>query len=247
MTSDPALEVVSVSKSYGRLPVLRDVSFSLPIGSCVGLIGPNGSGKTTLTEVISRFQDPDHGDVLFMGKRITDLSASAVARLGMRRVFQSSRYSMHLTARENLELGVPIPSWRTLLARRVSVPAALAKLFSDLGVPPNDHVRMSSLTLFQRRCIELIRAMLGDPKLVLLDEPTAGFTQSERRRFCALLAAWRTPSVAVLMIEHDFATIRSVCGRALVMNSGRIVADDSPDLLAASQLVRRIYLGSHAA
>jgi branched-chain amino acid transport system ATP-binding protein len=244
------LEARGLRKSFGALEATRDVSLALPEGARHAVVGPNGSGKTTLFNLLTGELRPDAGRVLLGGRDITGLSPDARARAGLTRSFQKNNLFAELTVHENLALAVGIGEragtvfWRRfermpgLLARAEALAERL-RLAEVLDSP------VRTLPYGTQRQLEVGLALAVEPKVLLLDEPTAGMSAEETRAMTALIAALPR-EIAVLVIEHDMEVVFEIAERVTVLDYGRILAEGTPQEVRATDAVRRRYLGERA-
>jgi branched-chain amino acid transport system permease protein len=239
------LVVESASVKFGSLQALSDVTITVPNGRIVGVIGPNGAGKSTLMGVIGGQLAPTGGTVRLFGRDVTSAKPSARARAGLRRTFQSLELFDDMTVRENVLVGLqktPVrPPWHLSsreTARRVS------SLLDALRLAPYEYMETRSLSAPIRRWVSYGRAIIGEPRCLLLDEPAAGLAEGERR---ALAARIRTDAdsneIAVVVVEHDMGFVRNLCDYIYVLNAGAIIAYGNFDEIAANPVVREAYLG----
>lgn len=235
------LELKSVNMHFGPLHVTRDVSFSVTQGERVALIGPNGAGKTTLVNIISGALRHSSGQVLYEGEDVADLSTPQRARKGLVRTFQISRLFLGLTVEENIRVAALHRHQGRKVARSVvdgEVHAGLEKL----GLKHLSHKVVDSLSLGERRLVELSLALTMEPRLLLLDEPAAGIPHGESRH--VLQAVNELPSdLAVMLIEHDMDLVFSWARRIIVLSGGAVIKDGAPDAIAQDEHVQRIYFG----
>ena len=220
-------------------------------GEAVGLVGPNGAGKTTLFDCLNGVQRPDGGEVVFDGRRIDGLPIYERARLGIGRTFQRVELFAGMSAREHLLVAERVHRgdgrlWRDLLGRgranqRVD---AVEELLATLGLAEVADAPIESLSLGQGRLVELGRALVQSPKLLLLDEPSSGLDTGETAEVAEVLLRLRaTRSTAVLLVEHDLELVRKVTERAYVLDFGKLIAEGPVDDVLADQAVRRAYIG----
>lgn len=233
------LAVRGVSKSFGGVSANSDISFEVAAGTVTALIGPNGAGKTTLFNAMTGFGPPDSGSVVFDGSEVHRLAPHRVARLGMVRTFQSIRMLGELTVYESLLVARPRTS-KGVGPRRKLAAEVLDRL--DL-VGVADRV-CQGLPLLAQRKVEVARALMCEPKLVLLDEPTAGATIAEREQLAVLIAELRAAGTTVVVIEHNVPFVMQVSDQIVVLNFGAVVASGTPAEIAVDPIVQEIYLGS---
>lgn len=246
----PILEARHLRKSFGAVEATRDLSFRLPKGGRYAIVGPNGSGKTTLFDLLSGFVRPDQGRVLLDGSDITGLGIDARVRAGLARSFQKNNLFPELTVRDNLALAAAIAArrgpvfWRRFdalpgLNDRVLDLAARLRLESVL------ERRTDALPYGTQRQLELGLALAVAPKVLLLDEPTAGMSADETRAMTALIAGLPR-TVAIIVIEHDMDVVFEIADRIIVLDYGSVLVEGPPDEIRGSDLVRRRYLGERA-
>ena len=236
------LEVERVSRSFGGVAALADVSLAVGAGETVGLIGPNGSGKTTLLNVITGLSPAEGGRVRFDGRDVTSLRPDRVAALGLARTFQTPRILHRMTVLENLSaaLFAGAPKVRRLgKAGR----GRLHGLLEECGLGPRADELASKLTLPEQRRLELVRALVADPKLVLLDEPAGGMTPAETDGMARLIAEVAAKGRACIVIEHKIDMISSLCERICVLDFGRVIADGTTRAVLEDEAVLDAYLG----
>ncbi|MFN2461108.1 MAG: ABC transporter ATP-binding protein [Candidatus Velthaea sp.] len=228
----------AVSVNFGGVRALQNASLSVPRGRVVGLIGPNGAGKTTLINATTGFVTLAHGSIALDGERIDRRPPHTVARAGIARTYQNIRLFGTLDVFANLAAGAyarPGPlranSARALLARAGIEHVAL-------------EARASSLPYGDQRRLEIARALAGEPKIVMLDEPAAGMNRTETTRLVATIAGIAASGVGVLLIEHDMTLVRAACDAVVVLNFGEVIARGTPAEIAADPLVVEAYLGS---
>lgn len=243
----PALVVDGLTKAFGALVAVRDVSLAVNPGERRAIIGTNGAGKTTLFNLIAGDFRPTHGSLRVFGESIAQVPAYRRTRLGISRTYQTSRVLNGLTVLENLYLAV-----RGVQPYRFSIrwPKASdehrvrsVELAGRVGLEARVNVMASELSHGEQRQLEIGMALAGRPKLLLLDEPAAGLSPVERPKLTEMLR--RLPAeVTVVLIEHDMDVALQVADRVAVMHDGALVFEGSPRDTAASPLVQSLYLGS---
>lgn len=231
----PALEVQGISRSFGGLRAVDDLSFHVGEGEIVGLLGPNGSGKTTALHLISGALRPDRGSIRFHGCELAGMSPHRRARAGIARTFQLVRVFQTMTVRENVQAG--------LMFGRGDHRADPIPLLARVGLAAHVERHAQELTYIDQKRLELARALALEPKLLLLDEWLAGLNPSELGEAVTLIRVLRGTGVTVLMVEHVMDAIRSLCDRCIVMNSGTRIAEGTPREVLADRRVIQAYLG----
>jgi len=240
MSPDMILQVKGVSKRFGGLQALTDVTFDLPEGQILGLIGPNGAGKTTLFNVINGVYPPTQGQVFFRGEDVTRLPSYEVARRGLARAHQVVRPLAELTVRENVMVGACFG--REHQGLRVAAQLADEAL-TQVGLIDRADLPAGSLTVAMKKRLEMGRALAAKPYLILLDEVLAGLNPSEIASMMETVRAIRDQGVTILMIEHVMQAIMSISDRILVLDYGMLIATGSPEEVANNPQVIEAYLG----
>ena len=232
------LEIDGLSKRFGGLQAVKDLSFTVGEGEVVGLIGPNGAGKTTVFGLVSGFIRPDDGDVRLRGASIVGAPPHQICARGMARTFQIVRPFPRLTVLRNVVVGA--------LARHHRAADAEARaraVLEEVGLASKAQQPASALTLAERKRLELARALATEPTLLLLDEVMAGLNATETERIVALVRAINARGVAVLLIEHVMRAAMSLSQRLVVINYGERIAEGPPHAIASDPRVIEAYLG----
>jgi branched-chain amino acid transport system ATP-binding protein len=249
----PLLLLERVSKSFGGIAAVSDVSFSVEKGEVLGLIGPNGAGKTTLFNLITSIFPPSGGRILFRGESIEGKKPHAVTGRGICRTFQNIRLFPQMTARENVMVGRHARSragiWGGVLRTRSqrseeeAIREKTCELLGFAGIAGSEDTPAGKLPYGHQRRLEIARALAAEPELLLLDEPAAGMNESETRDIHRLILAIRAIGVTVLLIEHDMSLVMNVCDRLVVLNFGRKIAEGAPEEIRVHPEVVEAYLG----
>ena len=234
----PLMRLTGISRSFGGLKAVQNVSLAVPKGSLTALIGPNGAGKTTLFALMSGFLKPDAGKVEFAGRDITGQAPHANARLGLARTFQIVQPFAQQTVRENIAVGAHLhePRRGAALARAEGV-AARVGLTALLDKPAAD------LTVAGRKRLELARALATQPHLLLLDEVLAGLNPQEISEMIPVVRCIAQSGVTVLLIEHVMQAVMNLAEHVWVLAQGQLIAEGTPSNIASNDAVIEAYLG----
>ena len=243
MTKKILLEASGVKMQFGGLRALDGIDFTIFENEIVGVIGPNGAGKTTLFNVLTGVLHPTSGSVKFEGKEIVGLSSDKIARMGISRTYQKVRPFPRLTALENVL--VPILNRTTLPVDSMNQAEDIAVgLLRRVGILEHANTEARSLNLFHRKKIELARALGSSARLVLLDEVMAGLTAVESEAAVELLRNLRIEyKFTIVCVEHLMRIIMNLSERIIVLEHGRVIAEGSPQSVAANERVQVAYLG----
>lgn len=239
------LKVTSLSKRFGGLRATDDVSFTISRGEVVALVGPNGSGKTTLLNLISGAFPVSGGTITLEGRDIAGLSAPRVARAGVARTFQLVRVMADMTVLENVALG----TMRSRIAGGMAAHVAAAEAaLRGVGMTDGWDRRTGSITYLDQKRVELARALVSKPTLLLLDEWLAGLNPTELAEGIDLIRSIAESGVTIILIEHVMSAVHALASRCIVMNAGKVIADAAPQVALADPAVVAAYLGdAHAA
>ena len=242
------LAVDRLAKSFGGVEAVRDVSFTIASGEIVAMIGPNGAGKTTCFNLVGGQLAPDSGAVSLLGRRIDGLPPRAIARAGIARTFQVAATFASMSVRENVQMALIAHA-----GEQRSIASRAADLHIDEAEALLDRVGMinlaaqgcATLAYGDAKRIELALALANAPKLLLMDEPTAGMSARARSRLMQLAAELaRRDRIAVLFTEHDMDVVFGHADRVIVLDRGRVIAEGAPDAIRADPHVRAVYLGT---
>jgi branched-chain amino acid transport system ATP-binding protein len=246
-----ALELQGVSKRFGGLQALNEISLTAEPGGVLGLIGPNGAGKSTLVACITGVLRIDAGTIRFQGGDIQGLPPHRRARRGIGRTFQKVRLADQLTVYENVAAGLAgewfahatgwLSVFRPLSAQAVA--DAVNRTLERVGLADVSGTVVKSLPFGRRHFVEIARAIVAEPKLLLLDEPATGLTESERERLSALVRDIAAGGCAIVLIEHDLELVGRLCDRVTVINQGHHVFTGTPTAAQSDPEVVRAYLG----
>jgi len=253
----PALEAIGLTKSFGGVRAVNDVSFAVPEGSLTALIGPNGAGKTTLFNLVTRLYEPDAGEVRYHGRPLAGLAPAEIAALGLVRTFQAARIFPGMTALENVLAGahlhVRARPWRQMLwlpaARREERELGRrAEALLDLaGLAAFRDAAATDLPMGAQKLLEVIRALMARPRVVLLDEPAAGLNDAETAELASLLRAVRDSGITVAVVEHNMSLVMGVADQVIVLDLGAVIASGTPGEIQRNPRVIEAYVGQGTA
>ncbi|MCV9938359.1 ABC transporter ATP-binding protein [Boseaceae bacterium BT-24-1] len=247
------LEIAGLNKRFGGLRAVDRCDLLVREGSITGLIGPNGAGKTTLFSIISGFIKPDSGQILFGGQRIDSLSAYQVAQRGLRRTFQIPRELREMSVLENLMLvpggqfgdrilSVLLPGARVGQEERANE-AAAREVLEMVGLAEKADIGAARLSGGQKKLLELARCLMSRPRLMLLDEPTAGVNPTLIRHLMKVMQKVHASGITLLIIEHNMNVIMELCERVVVLDRGHVIAAGAPAEIQRNRQVLDAYLG----
>ncbi|OZG26141.1 hypothetical protein BH683_025345 [Williamsia sp. 1138] len=244
-----ALEIANLTRRFGGVVAVNDVTFDVPQGSIVGVIGPNGAGKTTLLNLITGFIKPTSGTVKIAGHDLTGARPHTVARSGVARTYQNLLLLEDETVYENVRIGRHLPARNTSLslsARRAHAAREreiIEGLLEELELSRLSSTPVVGLPYGVRRRVEIARALATEPSTLILDEPTAGMTGDESKDIGAIITALRDRGSTVLLVEHNVRLVTDICEEVLVLNWGELIGRDSADRVWELDAVKTAYLG----
>ncbi|MDN4172157.1 ABC transporter ATP-binding protein [Nocardioides sp. SOB77] len=240
--SETVLETTGVVVRFGGNTAVDDVGIDIRAAGVTGLIGPNGAGKTTLYNCITGMQRPDAGRVVFDGQDVTGLAPGARARRGMARTFQRLELFLSLSVRDNLRVAGDIVRANT--RRKLDVEAETDRVLELTGLTDVAHLDVSDIPTGRARVVEVARALMTRPRLLLLDEPASGQTEQETEKFAAMLRALADDGLAICLVEHDLPLVMGLCSRIHVLDHGVLIASGTPAEVQASPAVIEAYIGA---
>lgn len=238
-TAPGAVEIVGITQRFGGLIAVNDVHVSIPAGQIHGIIGPNGAGKTTLLNIISGLQPPTKGRVCVGQQDVTGWPGHRlVSQARLVRTFQTVRLFSSMSVRENVEIAA-----RTVHKSK-EARAKAAEVLEQLGLTEHASDDATVLSYGLQRRVELARAMVASPAVVLLDEPAAGLSPSERQDLAQILRGMRQQGITVVLVEHHMDLVHAVCESCTVLDFGAVISHGSPDEVTRDERVLEAYLGS---
>lgn len=254
MSSDVLLELQSVSRHFGGLAALENVNLTVNRGQIVGLIGPNGAGKTTTINNITGLDHPTSGTIHFDGHPIHKAEPHIITMLGIARTYQNIRLFNEMSTYDNLLIGQHKRGAANLLESIFMLPRHFSQekemesramnLLERFNLSQVTQVKASNLPYGDQRRLEIARALATNPKLILLDEPTAGMNPTETKLVGEQILKLRDEGITVLVIEHDMSLIHQVCDEVYVLNFGQIISQGTPDEIRQNRVVIEAYLGT---
>jgi branched-chain amino acid transport system ATP-binding protein len=248
-----ALECRAVSRTFGGVHAVQDVSFTVPAGSLCALIGPNGAGKTTLFNMATNLFPPTSGEILFFGHRSAGRAPHQIAADGVIRTFQTARVFPGMTTLENVLAGAHLHVRSGALAQMLWTRGARGEerrlaakadaLLAMVGLRDARERATADLAVGAQKLVEVVRALMASPKLLLLDEPAAGLNDRETAELAALLRAIRDAGTTILVVEHNMSLVMGVADEVFVLDAGRLIAGGPPQAIQRDRAVIEAYLG----
>jgi branched-chain amino acid transport system ATP-binding protein len=253
MNRQDALTVSAVTKSFGGVHAVSDVSFNVRAGSLTALIGPNGAGKSTMFNLFTNLYIADSGTIEYFGQNLAGMRSDKIARLGLIRTFQTARVFAGMTVLENILAGAHIGVHANLWEEALRLPRATseertvrekaAHLVDVLGLSAVKNNSAISLPLGLQKLLEIARALMAGPKTLLLDEPAAGLNDTETLRLAELLVAINAAGVTMVVVEHNMSLVMSISQDIVVLDAGRVIARGTPAAVQADERVIEAYVG----
>ncbi len=230
------LEAKNITKKFGGIVALNDLSLCVARNTITGLIGPNGSGKTTFINLVTGFYETNHGKLFFNGKRINGRKPHEIPRLGIGRTFQETRVFRKMTVIENVLVASPYGTSRQSMekARELLEFVELYDLKSEYS---------GNLSYGQQKLLALVRVLMLDPQLILLDEPTAGINPVLIEKLLKYFSMLRDQGKTLIMVEHNISVINGICEKAIVLDHGQKIAEGTPEEIQRNKIVKDVYLG----
>ncbi len=252
MSPELAVEAIGIARSFGGVHAIEDVSLAIPVGEIRGVIGPNGAGKTTLLNVLTGLMEPTRGQIRCFGEDVTSWAAHRIARkAGIVRTFQTVRLFPTMNVFENILVAAdaqePVPEERLLGRRRRARGSAFertSRVIADLGLEEIRDRRVDQLSYGLRRTIEMARAFVMQPRVLLLDEPAAGLNDAERSGLGSLLLDARGRGITIVLVEHQMDLVSRVCDMLTVLDFGKVICEGPPKQVVEDDRVLEAYLGA---
>lgn len=248
------LQVENLTKTFGGLMAVNEVSFDVGHGTIVGLIGPNGAGKTTVFNLITGNYQPNTGSIIFDGTNLVGLPTHAIVERGIARTFQTIRLFQNMTVLENVLAGCHCRMRCGALAAMLRTPAqrkeeayALSQAMAELkfvGLQHELNNKAKNLSYGNQRLLEIARALASKPKLIVLDEPAGGMNELETQDLIRLIREIQNKGITVLLIEHDMTLVMRICSSLIVLEHGATIAAGTPEEIQANPRVIEAYLGA---
>jgi branched-chain amino acid transport system ATP-binding protein len=245
------LEIKNITKQFGGLTALDDVSFQVEEGEIRGLIGPNGAGKSTMFKNIAGFQTPTKGNITYKGQNIEGKKSHAIAEMGIVRTFQETTLFQELSVFDNVLVGSHMRARTDVFsavlgldrAKQEAASARVTDVLQFMGLTEQKDKLASDLPLGLQRALGLSIALVSEPKLLLMDEPFAGMNPEETNHMMDLTRKVHESGVTIILVEHDMKAVMGLCGYLTVLNFGQILAQGTPDDVRNNERVIEAYLG----
>ena len=245
------LEIQNVTKQFGGLTALNDVSFEVKEGEIRGLIGPNGAGKSTMFKNIAGFYAPTKGQIIYQGKNIAGIKPSRIAEMGIVRTFQETTLFQELTVFENALVGCHMKARSNLFSAMLGLDRAkqqaaeekVSEVLDFMGLSDRKDQLASELPLGSQRALAISIALVSEPKLMLMDEPFAGMNPEETNHMMGLTEKVRESGITVVLVEHDMKAVMGLCDYLTVLNFGQLLAEGTPEEVRNNDKVIEAYLG----
>ena len=245
------LEINQVTKQFGGLTALNQVSFSVEAGEIRGLIGPNGAGKSTMFKNIAGFYAPTQGDIIYQGESVAGRKPHSIAEKGIVRTFQETTLFQELTVFENVLVGCHIKSRTNLFSailgldrgKQHQAEEKVLEVLEFMGLVDRRQQLASELPLGSQRALAISIALASEPKLLLMDEPFAGMNPEETRQMMELTRKVQESGVTIVLVEHDMKAVMGLCGYLTVLNFGQLLAEGTPEEIRNNDKVIEAYLG----
>jgi branched-chain amino acid transport system ATP-binding protein len=247
----PILKIDNLTKRFGGLTALQNVSFGVDEGEIRGLIGPNGAGKSTMFKIIAGFYAPTEGRIVYQGEDISGQKPSDIAQLGVVRSFQETTLFQELTVFQNVLVGRHMTARSNIFsailgldkARHHAAAEKANKVLEFMGLSDRKQQLASELPLGSQRALAIAIALASEPKVLLMDEPFAGMNPEETRHMMALTEKVRESGVTIILVEHDMKAVMGICHYLTVLNFGELLAEGTPDEIRRNDKVVQAYLG----
>lgn len=239
MLDQQLLQAVNLSRAFGSLKAVDDVSLGIEDGECVGLIGPNGAGKSTVFDLITGVTRLDSGEISLAGRVISSFSPEARVKAGVARAFQIPKPFATMTVFDHLIVAQHFGAGRSNREAR----SKAQEILDQTGLTALAETRGGDLRLLDRKRLELAKALATEPKVLLLDEVSGGLTEPEVQTLIGLIKRLKRPGLAIVWIEHIAHALKAVCDRIVLLHLGKVILSDTPDAVINSRAARELYLG----